>query len=984
MIAPMLLKWTVLAGATRRLFREHARWRVDWDGQRQWDGRRQIVLVLMLVAVAASQGLAAPSIDQTSSALPAALDSNAILGFETAAAWTPKGDTASGTFASATATRTQGVFAYALMNPSNLTFALTSAPVASTATALAGVGNLGATFQVDVMLPTELGNTNNQGSLQLFISSPSRKLNNVLVGTVSFKNLRLGIYRTLKFPIQDGVRKALGGAPFSDLTFQFLLNSPGRTTGTYLFDNLRVHSVPLVTADKTTRPPAGYGQSVDLVVIGGTPDAKTFDAGIVQVPDNFHLKLGNAGTTTVRLEIGFDGIPSITCSYLPNAGGESFGQPSCNGGAQAGDLLGASWARLTILGGDSLMKIRAQLAKNPVGDLAGAGIIPALPTFWGDFDGCIPAVVADRVKPPFAPASASCARQTAQANQIVTDYFNRVNIDQVAPNWIVTPTPEFARRHGDGSPHDNLTGPPPPPSDPDFNEGGHLNEGGDWDAYWQLVGKLDSSGNSSDFDFKTYFEATLTGHVVVFGEDVNVVTLQAVAETDIGAANLGNPSAAGSFHAFVFGAEVPIPENSSVAPGVEFGFTKGITQDVSAGKAQIWIFVVEFDAKAGIELDAHGRLDFSGLHLTFGPNASLGVHAFGGIGIDVLASGGVDVNIPGILHVGAPVTADATWSINTDPTSCEAQVHFSALGEATVGSDGGTIDLVASFGDCPFCLEKSWRLFGWEPVFNPKVTFLDTGVKTLDAFELPHPTTTCTKPLDVAVSVPTPSLSGVPVPVSASAVVGSVNVPCSNSATVNWSWSSTVPGDSLPNGCQGTATFLTTGPRTITVTVTDTVQDHAKTLIPLSGSRSKSITVDPLPPGVHITIVTAPNGKQYPGYSCSSLDGAQDLCQFASTFSIGQSDMYVSCGALGCTGNSVGPLKVEGVVAGATGLTTWTVTDQATNITTTPLANDPSNPSTLTWTPPDLSHSYTLTMTTTSGGSVYGTATVALTFVDIH
>src|SRR5439155_19240100 len=103
--------------------------------------------------------------------------------------------------------------------------------------------------------------------------------------------------------------------------------------------------------------------------------------------------------------------------------------------------------------------------------------------------------------------------------------------------------------------------------------------------------------------------------------------------------------------------------------------------------------------------------------------------------------------------------------------------------------------------------------------------------------------------------------------------------------TVHWSWSSTVPGDSFPNGCQGTASFHTTGPRTITLSVTDAVTDHAGTSIPLTGSASKSITVAPLAPGVYVTGVTAANGKQYTGDPRSSLDVALDVCQFVATCS---------------------------------------------------------------------------------------------------
>src|SRR5439155_10843601 len=111
-----------------------------------------------------------------------------------------------------------------------------------------------------------------------------------------------------------------------------------------------------------------------------------------------------------------------TCTYMADtsdASGKSYKLMSCTGGFQPGDLVGASWARLAIVVGDSTMKLRAQLAKNPVGDLVGGGVIPAMPTFWGGFDGCVPVAVPNGAFPPVAAApSASCAAQTAEANAI--------------------------------------------------------------------------------------------------------------------------------------------------------------------------------------------------------------------------------------------------------------------------------------------------------------------------------------------------------------------------------------------------------------------------------------------------------------------------------------------------------------------------------------------------------------------------------------
>jgi hypothetical protein len=179
--------------------------------------------------------------------LPVVVPSDSIMGFETPAGWIL---TSISPFArvSLTTVRTQGNFALAVVNPS-LQTTLTSLPVASTATVLAGVGDTGASFEVDVMLPP----AGNQGSLQLSVSSPSRGLDNQLISQVDLSGFRTGLYSTMGFPIPDTVRNALGGATFQDLTFKFVLSLPGGLIPIqrqYLFANLRVHSVPPVTYDE--------------------------------------------------------------------------------------------------------------------------------------------------------------------------------------------------------------------------------------------------------------------------------------------------------------------------------------------------------------------------------------------------------------------------------------------------------------------------------------------------------------------------------------------------------------------------------------------------------------------------------------------------------------------------------------------------------------------------------------------------------------
>ena len=321
--------------------------------------RPQISISLLLAAAAAMAN--------------AATDSNAVLGFETPAGWMVKGDDAIPTALVSTTTRTQGNFAVALVYPASHN-ALTSLPVSSAATALSGLGNPGSVFEIDVLTPGDRFNPGNPGSLALSVSSSSAGLNHEYLGEVDFSRFPPGVYNTMQFAISDKVRNALGTGSFNDLVIELVLSSPGRgeREGQYLLDNLRVHSVPLVTGHPGLTPPPGYGGSVDFVVFGATPVAQSFPVEVLQVPDSLHLKLGAAGSTTVQLAIGYEGTPAFTCSFAANTSdptGQYYAITSCTGGMQPGDLVGADWAQITIVGGDPTMKLRAQIAANPMGDL---------------------------------------------------------------------------------------------------------------------------------------------------------------------------------------------------------------------------------------------------------------------------------------------------------------------------------------------------------------------------------------------------------------------------------------------------------------------------------------------------------------------------------------------------------------------------------------------------------------------------------------
>jgi hypothetical protein len=613
------------------------------------------------VASAAAQGPPASTSDI----------SNPILGFETPGSWIVKSSSAA-TRVATTTTRTQGNLALALINPADGT-TMTSQAVPSTASALAGVGTSGAVFEIDVMPPPSM----DTGSLKLSVSSPSRGLKNVAVGEAQFQGLIPGIYNTMKFPIPDAVSDPLGGAAFTDLTFEFVLTGiPTAGTRQLLFDNLRVYAVPLVTAKTGAKAPPGFGGSVDLVTVGATPVLQSFPVAAVQVPESFHLLDGTTGTSTVQLGLGHDGAAAFTCTYDADSTDpthQSYIVHSCTGGLEAGDIIGASFAELKIIGGTDTMKLRPQLAVNPVGDLVGRKIIPPMPTFWGAAEGCTPTAPAGGKVPPPSP---SCAAQIAQASEIVTNYFNQVKAANAPFNWIATPVGDFARRHGNGAPHIVHTTSPttapnastaavaaaplitknaptacdafPQPHDFPYHDESHLNQGGDFDAFWALTADMKFANDPSSGNSCTHFDAEFGADVVLFGQDVNVLSLDANADTVSGSA----PTATGGLHLFLFGLELPGGGSVDASTGFNFNISHGTEFDLPP--IQIWIFSITPGATASVGVVGNGTLAATGIAVTVTPQGSLGMHVLGGINIPGQISGGIDARVD-LLDVTLPL-----------------------------------------------------------------------------------------------------------------------------------------------------------------------------------------------------------------------------------------------------------------------------------------------------------------------------------------
>jgi hypothetical protein len=554
--------------------------------------------------------------------------------------------------------------------------------------------------------------------------------------------------------------------------------------------------------------------------------------------------------------IGDGGSTVTTCSY--GGQGKDYVFTSCTGGFVAGDIVSSDAVTLTIVSGDATAgttKVRAQLALNPVGDTIGRGVLPPMPTYWGD--------------------------TAADSSQILSTFSTAVTAKPpTKETWVKTPVPDFARRTSDFRPVDTSKG-PPPPNDPDFHKGGHANPGGSFDAYWALDGNLvtDESGGHNTVALTADFST----HAVLFGNDSTIFDVNIAANTDTGVVQQNgfqSPSARGSLHCYLFGRE--LSGSGDADPHVGFGF------DITTGEQEFnllpipfWVFSITVGLTGEAGVSTSGSLSPAGVGLTITPHASFGAHLEGDIGIPGIIEGGLDVRVQ-LLTAALPFHANATWTVSTDPTQCDATVKFSAGGDVTVSSGGGEVDLEATFGPCPFCAHASTTLFSWDPLVSSTYNAFTIDTTT-QAFSLPA--SLCQTTLQVNAYPPNNGgsvLAGAPTVLSGSALrpgTTGTNPQIVDCQYLTWTQSSDpddvglferADGTHPVTGCNPTVTFPTQGTRTLTLDVTDQYGEK--------GQATVTFTVDPEPSQLTAYISQPPDGERL------SLNGADPTIQVAGTY----------------------------------------------------------------------------------------------------
>jgi hypothetical protein len=745
--------------------------------------------------------------------ISSALSGSDVLGFESPSSWT----VSSGKVTSTT-TRTQGAAALAVAAPQNYT-TLVSISLASSLPGLAGLTAAGSSVSVDMLQPTTQPNPFYLGALQLYINAPAEGVNNQYLGQTELTGEPTGVFQTYSFPISSFVRTQLAGKSVSDLTFTLALNAPAGATGTYIFDNIRTRS--------PATAPLGSGSSVDLLAtlttnpMVNTPGSSTFAAGTIQIPQSFHVFAGDPGTGTVTLGVGL-GSATVKCTYSASSDKTSYVFKSCNTGNVAGDLVAASFAQLTIVSADPsapLTKVKAQLAYNLLGDQVGTKLVPPLPTFWGNTLAEI--------------SSISVAFGQALANNPPPEQRD-----------LTLPVPAFAFRQGDGTPVDTSNGQPPPPHDPTFNKSGHLNNGGTFDAYYQVQGNLTAGGANNDFTTAT--NATASAHAVVFGTDVTVADTTLTSNMDTGTITVAGFGTSGTSSASVvshiFGTQV---ENNTLPTGGSFDvFPKfHLEKDIPIATYTYWVFSISVDVDGILDVTTTGNVAPTAESVVVTPSAIIAMSVIGSADIGV-ASGSVDATVQ-LINVGFPLTFGATWKLDQVPGVCNATLTGDVNGKVTISSLGGNVVLHGTIGDCPFCLTGSETLVSWNPLLSTTKSLFDDPLSN-ESFPL-DPSLCPLTSLQVAITTPQPGtviIPGMPLPVTATATrPGGTNQPPTDECQF-LTWTSSDPGATFspPTGCTSTVTFSNSAGASPTITGTATDPSGE------TGTASVTLSNPPQPP----------------------------------------------------------------------------------------------------------------------------------------
>ena len=110
--------------------------------------------------------------------------------------------------------------------------------------ALAALSGVSGTLAFELQLPTTQANPYWYGTAELFVSVPSKGVNNAYLGLQQLTGRPTGEFFEVSFGLPSSLVSTLAAGGYSDFTFTLALNVPSNATGSYLLDNLHFVNGP--------------------------------------------------------------------------------------------------------------------------------------------------------------------------------------------------------------------------------------------------------------------------------------------------------------------------------------------------------------------------------------------------------------------------------------------------------------------------------------------------------------------------------------------------------------------------------------------------------------------------------------------------------------------------------------------------------------------------------------------------------------------
>lgn len=622
--------------------------RPPWE--RRWARTSLVVTALIALAVPARARGQATS---------AGLTNADILGFEERGTWH-----VAGAVARPTSQRSEGQHALGL-RPLASQVVLTSA-------LLGRIEALSSRMAFDLFIPAGAGESLRGGSAALFIDAPSVGIKHEDADVQSLRGQPVGSFQRVTFSIPAEFVQLLGTQTARDLRLTIALELPHGVSGIVIIDNLR----------PVTQPSLDFQARRTYAPDGTSPAVMRFPQAVIQIPASFRVTSGNAGNGALSLQYRDEEGETVTCRYRGEASrlhpvdpadvanGLHYRFVQCSDGGVAGDLVGTTQVRISVVSGDPQAGptvVSGQLALNPNGDARGH--MTPIPTYLGadiqEFGQILDQYVA-----------AALAGTPSQSE----------DVQLPVPPWATYSS------WGDSIEEELPAAAPGVQATASFQRGHAADPNATWDSFWNITGNQESGVRNLNIQYSD-LDAEFTAGAVLFKRSIQAVRAEAHFRSERKLVPPGTPTVPvpfvdASYGVYLFGNRVAGERFQMLT----FSWSPGPLQPPPP-RYPIWsLGFVSVGATLASEfsLSVTGNVQLDSVTTSFVPSWR------GYVGLDLTFKLGVSGSVEGqldLLRIRMPLTAGIVWRNDTTPGLCASFMDTSLTLEPSIRTLSGRLVL---------------------------------------------------------------------------------------------------------------------------------------------------------------------------------------------------------------------------------------------------------------------------------------------------